>query len=594
MNHTLRSRKYKIGNSFSNLLRVPFWISLISILVFIYDIGYQQQTSELEYLYFIYLVTIIAGCFSLLGRYILKHTRPRLKTWPFDFLLLIIYLCMIIEYTGITSIVLPVFLQNSFWLYFAIFLVFSREFSALNINFKRTVINPAQLFIFSFLIIIIIGGFLLMLPNATYSGISFVDAMFTSTSAVCVTGLIVQDTATYFTEFGQIIIILLIQIGGLGIMTFASYFSYFFTGSSSYENQIILHEMTNSEKVAEVFSTLKRIILITFAIEAFGAFLIYESIDQSLFQFQSDHIFFSIFHSISAFCNAGFSTLTNNLYDTSFRFNYSLQIIMALLIIFGGIGFPILFNLLKYTGQKIKFFFLRFIKKKRVRSSPRIINVNSRIVLITTFWLLLLGTALFFILEYYNTLNEHNFGGKLIVSFFSAVTPRTAGFNVVDTSALNIATILLVMLLMWIGASPASTGGGIKTSSLAVAWLNILSIARGKQRMEVFKREISSVSIHRAFAVIILSIFVIFLSISFLSIFEPDKGILNIAFECISAFGTVGLSTGITPHLCGASKMVLIFTMFIGRVNMLTILIALFKKSTTWVGRYPSESILIN
>ena len=501
---------------------------------------------------------------------------------------------MIIEYTGITSIVLPVFLQNSFWLYFAIFLVFSREFSALNINFKRTVINPAQLFIFSFLIIIIIGGFLLMLPNATYSGISFVDAMFTSTSAVCVTGLIVQDTATYFTEFGQIIIILLIQIGGLGIMTFASYFSYFFTGSSSYENQIILHEMTNSEKVAEVFSTLKRIILITFAIEAFGAFLIYESIDQSLFQFQSDHIFFSIFHSISAFCNAGFSTLTNNLYDTSFRFNYSLQIIMALLIIFGGIGFPILFNLLKYTGQKIKFFFLRFIKKRRVRSSPRIINVNSRIVLITTFWLLLLGTALFFILEYYNTLNEHNFGGKLIVSFFSAVTPRTAGFNVVDTSALNIATILLVMLLMWIGASPASTGGGIKTSSLAVAWLNILSIARGKQRMEVFKREISSVSIHRAFAVIILSIFVIFLSISFLSIFEPDKGILNIAFECISAFGTVGLSTGITPHLCGASKMVLIFTMFIGRVNMLTILIALFKKSTTWVGRYPSESILIN
>lgn len=594
MNHTLRSRKYKIGNSFRKLLRVPFWISLISILVFIYDIGYPQQTSELEYLYFIYLVTIIAGCFSLLGRYILKHTRPRLKSWPFDLLLLIIYLCMIIEYTGITSIVLPVFLQNSFWLYFAIFLVFSREFSALNINFKRTVINPAQLFIFSFLIIIIIGGFLLMLPNATYSGISFVDAMFTSTSAVCVTGLVVQDTATYFTEFGQIIIILLIQIGGLGIMTFASYFSYFFTGSSSYENQIILHEMTNSEKVAEVFSTLKRIILITFAIEAFGAFLIYESIDRSLFQFQSDHIFFSIFHSISAFCNAGFSTLTNNLYDTSFRFNYSLQIIIALLIIFGGIGFPILFNLLKYIGQKIKFFFLRFIKKRRVRSSPRIINVNSRIVLITTFWLLLLGTALFFILEYYNTLNEHNFGGKLIVSFFSAVTPRTAGFNVVDTSALNIATILLVMLLMWIGASPASTGGGIKTSSLAVAWLNILSIARGKQRMEVFKREISSVSIHRAFAVIILSIFVIFLSISFLSIFEPDKGILNIAFECISAFGTVGLSTGITPHSCGASKMVLIFTMFIGRVNMLTILIALFKKSTTWVGRYPSESILIN
>ncbi len=594
MNNSFIFRKNKKFSSFEKLLRIPFWLSSISILVFIYDFGFQRQPNELEYLFLVYIVTIIAGCFSLIGRYILKATRPRLKSLPFDLILLVLLLCMIIQYCGITSIELPIFLQNSFWLYFATAAVFLREFSALNLSFKRTIVNPAQLFIFSFLFIIVIGTFLLMLPNATYSRISFLDALFTSTSAVCVTGLTVQDTATYFTEFGQIIIIFLIQIGGLGIMTFASYFSYFFRGSSTYENQIMLHEMTDTEKMAEVFGTLKRIILITFIVEATGALIIYECVGKSLIMFQSDRIFFSIFHAISAFCNAGFSTLTNNLYDPALRYNYSLQMTIALLVILGGIGFPILFNLLRFIALKLKFWFLKIIGKKPAKTAPWIINLNTRIVLNTTLLLLLVGTILFFVLEYHNTLYEHSFGGKLAISFFSAVTPRTAGFNVVNVSALHISTLLITILLMWIGASPASTGGGIKTSSIAVAWLNILSIIRGKQRVEAFKREISPVSIHRAFAVIFLSIFVIFLSIFFVSIFETDKGILNIAVECISAFGTVGLSTGITPHLCGASKIVLILTMFVGRINMLTILIAFFKKSSTWVGRYPSESILIN
>lgn len=210
-------------------------------------------------------------------------------------------------------------------------------------------LNPAQLFILSFFAIIVLGTFLLILPKATYSGIGFIDSLFTSTSAVCVTGLIVVDTGSYFTRFGQVIIMILIQVGGIGIMTFTSYFSYFFRGGSSYESQILLKDMTNSEKIADVFKTLKIVILLTFSIEALGAAVIFASLDGNLFTSIEEQMFFSVFHAVSGFCNAGFSTLTDSLFEGAFRFNYNLHLSIAFLFILGGLGFPIVFNLLKYA-----------------------------------------------------------------------------------------------------------------------------------------------------------------------------------------------------------------------------------------------------
>lgn len=206
----------------------------------------------------------------------------------------------------------------------AVALTFIIEASELKISYKRKVIHPAQLFIISFLIIIFIGSFLLTLPTATHHGISYLDALFTSTSAVRVTGLTVVDTSTIYTIFGQSIIMILIQVGGLGILTFASYFSYFFKGKASYENQLILSDMNQSKKLGEIFTTLKYIILITFSIELVSGMLIYISLDTASFSSKPERIFFAAFHAISAFCNAGFSTLSSNLYDDSFKFNYYL------------------------------------------------------------------------------------------------------------------------------------------------------------------------------------------------------------------------------------------------------------------------------
>ena len=483
-------------------------------------------------------------------------------------------------------------LENPIWVKIAVLMTFIREVSERNINLKRTVFNPAQIFILSFLVIILIGSLLLILPNATYNGISYLDALFTSTSAVCVTGLVVVDTGTHFTLFGQTIIMILIQVGGLGILTFASYFSYFFKGGTTYENQLALSDMTSSKTLGDVFSTLKYILLITIGIELVSGALIYSSIDSSKFASQSEHLFFSAFHSISAFCNAGFSTLNSSLYDSGFRFNYYLQLVVILTFVLGGLGFPIVVNILKFLRYKISHF-LKFSSKK-TKYRPWVLNLNSRITLITTLSISLVAFVAFFFLEYNNTLSEHGAFGKVVTALFGATTPRTAGFNTIDTAAMGFSTIMLVFFLMWIGASPQSTGGGIKTSTFAIATLNIFSLARGKSRIEIFRREIADISVRRAFAIICLSLVVIGFAIMFISIFDPEKKLMDIAFECFSAYSTVGLSLGITADLSSASKFVIIAVMFVGRISMLSLVIAVFRKIRHKNYRYPNEEITIN
>lgn len=377
-------------------------------------------------------------------------------------------------------------------------------------------------------------------------------------------------------------------------MTFASYFSYFFRGNTSYENQIMLKDVTSSEKIGEVLSVLKKILLITALVELIGFIMIYFSLSKDQISEVSDRLFFSLFHAVSGFCNAGFSTLEQSLYDPAFRFNYPLHLIIAFLFILGGIGFPILLNLYRYVIYLFKDKLLRITKKRESLHSPWVINLNTRIVIVTTTILLILGTSGFYFFEYNNTLAEHNWYGKIVTSFFGASTPRTAGFNTVDTSALNFSTLMIIFLLMWIGASPASTGGGIKTSTIAVSTLNFLSLARGKNRIEVYKREISETTIKRAFAIISLSLMVIGISVFLIAAFEENKSLLSIAFEAFSAYSTVGLTTGITDDLSSPSKIVIIFTMFIGRVSMLTIMIAMLRRVRHLNYRYPQDEILIN
>lgn len=450
--------------------------------------------------------------------------------------------------------------------------------------------NPAIVFVGSFLILDLMGAFLLMLPSATTNGITFTNALFTSTSAVCVTGLQVVDTSSAFTTVGQSIILVLIQLGGIGILTFTSFFAFFFRGSSSFKEGLNTKDFIAHEGLKDVFRAALNVVIFTIGVEAVGAAFIYSSIlDVTTIE---NKFFFSIFHSISAFCNAGFSILSAGLYDEAIRFDYFLQWIIMTLIVLGGLGHNIVFNFY----QKIKTHVVELFDKTIIHKKVRIITLNTQIVIYTTIFLLVGGFIFLFISEYNNTLLEHHsIFGKITAASFNAVTPRTAGFNAVDFTQMNVPSLLFIIFLMWIGGSPASTAGGIKTSTFALATLNIFAVASGKSRIQLFGRRISSESTSRAFAILCISLITIGISIVALLIFEP-KGtpLLTVAFECFSAYSTVGLTLNFTPTLTEPSKYVLIACMFIGRIGMLNLMVGLLRRMNHQFYEYPKENILIN
>ena len=448
----------------------------------------------------------------------------------------------------------------------------------------------------SFFLLILAGAFLLKLPNATLSGISFTDAVFTATSAVCVTGLAVLDTGREFTRMGQVIILILIQLGGLGVLTLTTFFAYFFTGGASFQEHLHVKDFLNSDRLGGLLELAMKIVSFTLGIELIGALLIFFSLPADHGLPLESRAFFALFHAVSAFCNAGFSTLSNGLYEGSFRFAYNLHWVIACLIIFGGLGFNIIFNIFRYFGEKAKNLFRRFVLRvEKYDTTSRLVTLNTKIVLYTTAVLLVLGTVGFYFLEFGSTLKEHgSLWGKLTVSFFGSVTPRTAGFNTVNMTELTLPTVLLTIFLMWIGASPASTGGGIKTSTFAVAVLNIISIGRTKHRIELGTREVPWHSVHRAFAIIVLSLLIIGIGGILLTLTDAQLGFAAIVFEVVSAYSTVGLSLGATPLFSEGGKWILIVVMFIGRVGSVNLLVGMLRQSGHLPYRYPEESVLLN
>lgn len=570
-------------------------ISVIGIGFALVDSGFTLSSWIQQIFHLFYLVIILLGFVATVWRYVRAKTRLSVnKVAIFDLLASVaIFILLAVHFTELARSGLSMPVDGFIAIKIAVFVTFIREISDNNFNLNRAFLNPGQLFILSFLSVVLVGALLLMMPNATTEPISFVDALFTATSAVCVTGLIVVDTATRFTTFGQVIIIGLIQIGGLGILTFVTYFSYFFKGGVSYETQLSISEMNFSRRLGDMVSTLKSILYVTFGVEALAAMLIYISIYDLPGMNFSERMFFSVFHAISAFCNAGFSTFSAGLYDESLRFNYPLQLIISTTFLFGGMGFLIVANLLRYLRHRTQ----RALHPHdpRYGYQPWLLSINSRINLITSGALLLIGLIGVLMFEYNGILAEHSsVYGKVITGLFTAATPRTAGFNIADMDALAFPTIMLTIFLMWIGASPNSTGGGIKTSTFAIAVLNTLSLARGQTKVEVFQREIADISIRRAFSIIWLSLLVIGLGVTLISYDQPELDLMKVIFECFSAYSTVGLSLNLTTDLSTFSKLVVSVIMFVGRVGMLTIFIALLKNKHQRNYRYPTEEITIN
>lgn len=479
-----------------------------------------------------------------------------------------------------------------------VFLVAMFDLSGRLATLDRQTLHPALVFVISFLVLIFIGTLLLMLPNSTHNGITFVDALFTSTSAVCVTGLAVLDTGKDFTHVGQFAILFLIQFGALGMLSFTSLFGLLFKGFGSYENRLNLKNLINAETLGSTFKTLIQILVFVVFVEVVGAIFIYYTVGDN-FRFSENRWFFSFFHSISAFCNAGFSTLSNSLYAESFRFNYPLHLVICGLIVLGGIGYGVIINLYQYSKKSLSYRAFRWFDLA-LRNTEKIrptLSLNTKIVLVTSLILIVAGAVLFYVLEYDNTLKEHSAFGKVVTALFGSITTRTAGFNTVDTGALTHSCIMIVLLLMWIGASPGSTGGGIKTTTFAVASLNIFQQAFGFKSIRVGWKRIDQGALQRSTSIISLSLIVIGISTFLLITFDEQLGILPIAFECFSAFSTVGLSMGITADLSMSSKIVIIITMFVGRVGLLTLLTGIarqFYKYEYKPIQYPEERIFIN
>jgi potassium uptake TrkH family protein len=546
---------------------------------------YRAQQSILFTLAILFIIRLVAFAPML--------SRWRSRIFNIVLVLLIFYLRGLSKDIPSLAPGSPELISQKAVLFFGVAMLFAIEIGNILRFIYTKQANPALLFVGSFGALIILGGFMLMLPNATTKGIHPLDAFFTSVSAVCVTGLTVVDTATTFTMTGKIIILMLIQAGGLGIMTFAGLIGFLVTGSVSIENQLALRDMVSSDRMSNVIGFISRVIIVTITFEAIGAFLIYGSLAEEMFASQGQKIFFSIFHSISAFCNAGFSTLSDNLYDTRIRFSYGLHWVIALLVILGGMGFPILFNIFTFLRVKSTNLVKRLLKDPDVENYTNVLQATAKLSLTTYFILVLAGFVTYFLFEFNSTLREHpTIFGKITTSFFGSITPRTAGFNSVDLGALSLPTVMIYLLLMWIGASPGSTGGGIKTTVAAVAFLNMKSIILGRQRTEAFRTEVSIASIKRAFTIILLSLIVLGIAVLLLSIYDGDKGLMRLAFETFSAFSTVGLTLGLTPTLSFLGKLTIMAVMFIGRVGALTLLFAVVTRAEERRYRYPSEDIM--
>jgi len=432
-------------------------------------------------------------------------------------------------------------------------------------------INAEILLVLSFILVILLGSLLLYLPFAHVKPISYLDCLFTSTSAVCVTGLIVKDTGQDFTPAGQGIILLLIQLGGLGLMTFVAFFSSLFNRRLSLNSKAAIYGVFFQRDMARDFKKIiLRILLLTGGIELAGACVLFARIGKP---------FSALFHSISAFCNAGFS-----LYPTSFMAFHTDPWIMAaiiLLIVAGGIGYIVYFDLFDGLRNKWRF------PKQRVY-----LTLHSRLALVTTGVLIVGGTVAVLV---FGMNSQGDWPQKILDSLFQSVTARTAGFNSVDIAHLPVATLMILALLMFIGGSPGSCAGGIKTTTCATFTAFVYQRLKGKKSTHLFGRRIASSSLEKITVLLALSVAWNVLGAVLLPAFESAaEGIhlQHLVFEQLSAFGTVGLSTGITPSLCAASKIWLILTMFLGRLGPLTVaVVAVSRKAQLY--DYPEGTILI-
>lgn len=418
---------------------------------------------------------------------------------------------------------------------------------------------------------------LLLLPFSTKSGhISLIDALFTSTSAICVTGLIVQDTATYFTPIGQIIILFLIQLGGLGIMTFSTLVLMVAGKRISIKDRIIIQNGFHPSAPKSIQSLIKNIFLYAMTFELLGCLSLFLRWRKEFSWPQA--LFHSSFHSISAFCNAGFSRFSQSL--VNYRGDIWVNLTMILLIVFGGLGFLVL--------QELKEGFSGIVRRKKIH-----VSLHARLVLTITSCLIFFSFIIFFIIERNYSLKMFSLKEKILASLFQIVTPRTAGFITMDMNTLSAASVFLLIILMFIGASPGSTGGGVKTSTVGVILAFLKSRIAARDSVNIFYRTLPHESVTRAYTIVTLALSLLAFSSFVLFVTQPLARMEEVFFEVFSAFGTVGLSLGTTAKLSSLGKIMIVLTMYIGRIGPLTFLYAFSRHKPFGRYEYVEENVMI-
>ena len=441
---------------------------------------------------------------------------------------------------------------------------------------KISDLSSAQILVMGYFIVIITGTILLMLPIATSGsqGLNFVDALFTATSATCVTGLIVVNTAAVFSVFGQVVIMVLIQIGGLGIMTMSTMAGLILGRRISYKERLIIQDDLQEFSISNVIHLVKYVITFTVVIQGAGALLFFVRLVTRYEPLRA--LYFSVFHAVSAFNNAGFDIFGNSL--ESFTGDFIINFVVMGLIIMGGLGFVVLVELYRTKDWK------------RLRN----FSLQTKIVLLVSFLLLVIGFFMILLLEFDNsaTMEDLSWGHKIISSLFLSVTPRTAGFNTLPTGDLRVSTLFFVILLMFIGASPGSTGGGIKTTTFGAMMMSTWNLIKGRSKVEIFKREVNLEVIEKAFAITLLAAMLV-ITVTMVLVVNEGLPFVDILFESVSAFGTVGLSTGVTPQLSNLGRILITMTMFAGRVGPLTLAIAFAKRRQKGIYHYPREDIMV-
>jgi len=442
-----------------------------------------------------------------------------------------------------------------------------------NKAFQEKKLSPPQVLALGFLAAIAVGTILLNLPAASSIGksIGFINALFTATSATCVTGLIVLDTGKDFSTFGQLVILILLQCGGLGIMTMSTMFAFLVGKKISLRQRLIMQESLNQFSIGGLVRLAKYILIFTAAIEITGAIILFFCWQRIYSPLQA--LYLAVFHSISAFCNAGFSLFSDSL--IRYKGDLAINLTFIILIILGGIGFLVLLELFQYRKNGI-------------------LSLHARLALKISFILTLIGFIMIFFIESQNisSMGNLDFSEKIYSSIFQSITARTAGFNTIHIGSMQNATLFLMIILMFIGASPSSTGGGVKTTTFGLLILYVWSSLKGKEEIQIFKRRISQDIIVKALTVITLSLGLVIIMTTLLSYTEGED-FIKVLFEVVSAFGTVGLSTGITSSLSIAGKIIIIITMFTGRIGPLSLALSLIQKREPEMIRYPEEKIMV-